>query len=110
MIYEFMATQSFNGYDKPWAPGAGPNLLDPENPDTVTAFVSGSGEVSRPGRLFDSLEPGKYVAKNFGEQYVDEALSNYDTINSGGTIGGLLETMAFVSMVENVKQELKDRR
>lgn len=55
-------------------------------------------------------EVGKYVAKNFGEQYVDEALSNYDTINSGGTIGGLLETMAFVSMVENVKQELKDRQ
>lgn len=55
-------------------------------------------------------EVGKYVAKNFGEQYVDEALSNYDTINSGGAIGGLLETMAFVSMVENVKQELKDRR
>lgn len=51
-------------------------------------------------------EVGKYVAKNFGEQYVDEALAKYDTINSGGAIGGMLETMAFVSMIENVKQEL----
>lgn len=63
MIYEFMPTQSFNGYDKPWAPGAGPNLLDPENPDNITVLVSGS-EVIRPGRLFDSLEPGKYVVKS----------------------------------------------
>ena len=63
MIYEFQATQSYNGYDKPWAPGAGPNLLDPENPDTVTAIVTDS-EVTRPGRLFDSLEPGTYVAKS----------------------------------------------
>ena len=63
MIYEFMATQSFNGYDKPWAPGAGPNLLDPENPDSITVIV-GDTEVVRPGRLFDSLEPGKYVAKS----------------------------------------------
>ena len=27
MIYEFQATQSFNGYDEPWAPGAGKNQI-----------------------------------------------------------------------------------
>lgn len=32
MIYEFMATQSFNGYDKPWPGGTGNNLLDIKNP------------------------------------------------------------------------------
>ena len=51
-------------------------------------------------------EVGKYVAKNFGEQYVEESLSNYDTLCSGGTIGGFVETASFVHMVETVKAEL----
>lgn len=31
MIYEFMATQSYNGYDKPWAGGTNVNLFDGGN-------------------------------------------------------------------------------
>ena len=40
MIYEFTPTQSYNGYDKPWAPGANANILalpvirDTEMPST----------------------------------------------------------------------------
>ena len=30
MIYEFQATQDLHGYDKPWAPGTGKNLLNPD--------------------------------------------------------------------------------
>ena len=51
-------------------------------------------------------EVGKYVAKNFGEEYVEETLNNYDTLCSGGTIGGFVETASFVHMVETVKAEL----
>ena len=31
MIYEFMPTQSYNGYDKPWAGGANINIMDPDS-------------------------------------------------------------------------------
>lgn len=51
-------------------------------------------------------EVGKYVAKNFGEEYVEEALNNYDTLCFGGTIGGFTETAAFVRVVEIVKKAL----
>ena len=54
-------------------------------------------------------ELAKWVEKNIGAEYVAEALENYDKINSGVPIGGIAETMAFVSMVETVKVEVEGR-
>lgn len=38
------------------------------------------------------------------ERYGDDFVMKYDTINRGGTIGGLSETIAFIEMVEEVKR------
>lgn len=46
MIYEFMPTQSYNGYNKPWAGGAGVNLMD------ITK--SESGRLSTTGGIISS--------------------------------------------------------
>lgn len=54
-------------------------------------------------------ELAAWVEKNIGPGYVDEALENYDKINSGVPIGGIAETVAFVSMVETVKHEVEGR-
>lgn len=51
-------------------------------------------------------EVAAWVEKNIGAKYVDEALEKYDKINSGIPIGGLQETIAFVDMIERIKQEL----
>ena len=44
--------------------------------------------------------------KQYTGKTVEEALQNYDTINSGGSIGGLVETIAFIDLVETVKKEI----
>lgn len=54
-------------------------------------------------------ELAKWVEKNIGIEYVNEALEKYDKINSGIPIGGLAETAAFVHMIETVKAEVKGR-
>ena len=48
----------------------------------------------------------KWVEKNLGKEYVDEALDKYDKVNRGIPIGGILYTIAFLDMVERVKAEL----
>lgn len=40
-------------------------------------------------------------------EYGDEFVKNYDTLNEGGTIGGLVETVTFINMVEAVKDKHK---
>lgn len=55
--------------------------------------------------LRDALS--KWVEKEFGAEFVDEALNKYDKINSGIPIGGLAETAAFIDMVETVKAEME---
>ena len=54
-------------------------------------------------------ELAKWVEKNIGTEYIDEALEKYDKINSGIPIGGIAETVAFVNMVEIVKHEVEGR-
>ena len=54
-------------------------------------------------------ELAKWVEKNIGVEYIDEALEKYDKINSGIPIGGIAETLAFVDMVETVKAETESR-
>ena len=50
-------------------------------------------------------EVAVWVEKNIGAEYVAEALEKYDKINSGVPIGGLLETVAYLDMVEKVKKQ-----
>ena len=51
----------------------------------------------------------KWVEKEFGAEFVDEALNKYDKINSGIPIGGFVETAAFIDMIETVKTEMERR-
>ena len=55
-------------------------------------------------------ELAKWVERNIGPGYVDEALEKYDKINGGTPIGGMAETVAFIDMVETVKSEMEGRR
>ena len=48
----------------------------------------------------------EWVRKNLGDDYVEEALQKYDIINSGGSIGGMMETIVFIELVEQVKKEM----
>lgn len=50
-------------------------------------------------------EVAAWVEKNVGTEYVEEALDKYDKINSGVTIGGFVETTAFLRMIEQIKAE-----
>lgn len=57
--------------------------------------------------LYDLRKEGsKWVAKNIGEDYVDEFLSKYDDINRGIPIGGMEETAVFLDMIEQIKREI----
>lgn len=51
-------------------------------------------------------ELAKWVEKNMGAEYVEEALQYYDDINSGRSIGGIVDTIVFLDLVETVKKEL----
>lgn len=50
-------------------------------------------------------EVAKYVEKNFGTEFVEEALDKYDKINSGIPIGGFVETADFLDMIARIKAE-----
>lgn len=57
--------------------------------------------------LYDLRKEGaKWVAKNIGEDYVDEFLTKYDDINRGIPIGGMVETAVFLDMIERIKREI----
>lgn len=43
------------------------------------------------------------------EKYGDDFVNMYDTINSGGTIGNLGETIIFLRMVEEVRGAKNER-
>ena len=61
--------------------------------------------------LYDLRKEGaKWVAKNIGEDYVEEFLAKYDDINRGIPIGGLVETMAFLDMIEQIKKDIKNEK
>ena len=54
-------------------------------------------------------ELAKWVEKNIGAEYVEEALEKYEKINRGIPIGGLKETIVFLDMIETVKAEAEGR-
>ena len=50
-------------------------------------------------------EVAKWVEKNIGVEYVEEALEKYDKINQGIPIGGFAETVVFLDMIEKIKAD-----
>lgn len=50
-------------------------------------------------------EVAAWVEKNIGVEFVEEALDKYDKLNSGVPIGGLQETVVFLTMIEQIKAE-----
>lgn len=57
--------------------------------------------------LYDLRKEGaKWVSENIGEDYVDEFLAKYDDINRGIPIGGMVETVVFLDMIERIKEEI----
>lgn len=57
--------------------------------------------------LYDLRKEGeKWVAKNIGEDYVEEFLAKYDDINRGIPIGGMAETVVFLDMIERIREEI----
>lgn len=59
--------------------------------------------------LYNLEEEGaRWVAKNIGEQYIQEFRDKYETLCRGGAIGGFLETAVFVDMIEQIKRDLAE--
>lgn len=48
----------------------------------------------------------KWVARNIGEDYIEEFLAKYDDINRGIPIGGLTETIVFLDMIEEIRKDI----
>ena len=65
------------------------------------------GKIRKKFGWYDLRKEGtKWVAKNLGEEYVEEFLDKYDKINRGIPIGGFAETAVFVDMIERIKEEV----
>lgn len=47
----------------------------------------------------------EWVEKNIGSEFVEEAIDKYDKINRGIPIGGLQETLVFLTMIEKIKDD-----
>lgn len=57
--------------------------------------------------LYDLRKEGaKWVAKNIGEEYVEEFLEKHDKLNRGIPIGGFAETAVFLDMIERIKEDI----
>ena len=57
--------------------------------------------------LYDLRKEGtKWVAKNMGEEYVEEFLAKYDDISRGVPIGGIAETIVFLNLIERIKKQI----
>ena len=57
--------------------------------------------------LYDLEKEGvKWVAKNIGEEYVEEFKEKYEKLNRGIPIGGFIETAMFLNMIERIKREI----
>ena len=41
-----------------------------------------------------------------GEEYVEEFLAKYDVINRGIPIGGIVDTIAFLNLIERIKKQI----
>ena len=50
-------------------------------------------------------EVAVWVEKNIGAEYVEETLDKYDKINRGIPIGSFMETVVFLDMIEQIKEQ-----
>ena len=57
-------------------------------------------------RLFKRLSSRDSLRDKLVEMYGEEAGEAYDKINAGMPMGGLVETIIFLRMVEDAKKEL----
>jgi len=48
-----------------------------------------------------------WVEEHLGEEYVEEFLDKYDTLNKGGTIGGFYETAVFLDLISAINDDIK---
>lgn len=51
-------------------------------------------------------EAAKWVKKNLGEEYMEEFLNDYDSLNRGISIGSFEETIIFLNMMEHIKRDI----
>lgn len=51
-------------------------------------------------------EGSKWVAKNIGKEYVEDFKEKYEKLNRGIPIGGFVETVIFLDMIERIKREI----
>ena len=61
------------------------------------------------GLLDFRAEAAKWVKKNLGEEYVEEFLNDYDSLNRGIPIGSSVKTIVFLKMIEHIKSDI-DRK
>ena len=55
-------------------------------------------------KLYNSREIfGQWIAKQYGKEYVDDALNKYDILCNGGTIDGYIQTALFIDMIAKSK-------
>lgn len=46
------------------------------------------------------------MKEHLGEEYVQEFNDNYEKINSGVPMGNIFETIAFLDMIDTIKDEI----
>ena len=51
-------------------------------------------------------EGAKFVKREFGEEYVEEFLTKYDMLNHGEPIGGFVETVVFLDLIETIRDQI----
>ena len=57
--------------------------------------------------LYDLRSEGvKWVKENIGQEYVEEFLEKYDSLNRGIPIGGFYETIVFLDIIEAIKGQI----
>ena len=98
MIYEFMPTQSYNGYDQPWGPGAGKNkfgLSDGSVTIGGLAIAIKNEQYSFNGKTTGEISAGNANWKTFG--YCTLPAGSYkaraygETVAQGSSLGAYLE-------------------
>ena len=62
--------------------------------------------INHSGLMHCYSEGAKWVKENIGQEYVEEFLEKYDSLNQGIPIGGFYETMVFLDIIEAIKEQI----
>lgn len=46
----------------------------------------------------------EYVRYKFGEEYIQEFCDNYESLQQGAPIGGYIETLVFIELINDIKR------